>query len=683
MIDIIKKYTKDVNQIKLADEILKEFGQDKDINKKPRLNSDKLRITNFGNLELFELKLNKNINFFTGDTGSGKSWGIEAWLYLLSGSSRSMKGVIGEYDSKMYGELLLNQDLVIKWNRSEKTGKLEIRKGEFIVSTSIQDLPRIIKNYTNVDIELLTSTLYYSPRLSFLFSRKLPHEREALLIKLANLDIWLDLEKFAKDKKKEEKTKLDEIEGVLGYLADVEYTEADLKKQIGKDKKEIEQLDKEIKELKIPDVTKLNTEYTEIREKLEAKSDIAEQISIHTEKNKQVEKNQKEINQLNIKLKALNFSEKKIKELEDVITTKKEELNDMKNKGVQVKTDIEQKKEMTKSATCPILSKECDDLKSNNVEIEKQIVALTDERNKLAEQYKILQKELQELEIKLQTIKSKQTEHTTIKTNIEYKEQALKSISQALKNINIAKLEKDLAKFPGTLKTDLEKLNTKIENINNDIEDKTTQKDEFVDDKTELLASTKDCEQKLKDIVKMEQFLTKKKKLTKRQDTFDDIIKLFGKKDIPKHESKKILSGLNKNINMILDKLTVGRMQQNIDDNFEMSVMMRDKKKLFTPNTISEGEEFVLNLSFLLASGLLYYRNELPLFFCDDCVAFQSDVRAKEIINGLIALQKAGLIKQLYLSSNRLENLKMNSLANRVFNFTDGKYKIKENKEIK
>ena len=102
-------------------------------------------------------------------------------------------------------------------------------------------MPRIIKNYTNVDIELLTSTLYYSPRLSFLFSRKLPHEREALLIKLANLDIWLDLEKFAKDKKKEEKTKLDEIEGVLGHLADVEYTEADLKKQIGKDKKEIEQ----------------------------------------------------------------------------------------------------------------------------------------------------------------------------------------------------------------------------------------------------------------------------------------------------------------------------------------------------------------------------------------------------------------------------------------------------------
>ena len=102
-----------------------------------------------------------------------------------------------------------------------------------------------------------------------------------------------------------------------------------------------------------------------------------------------------------------------------------------------------------------------------------------------------------------------------------------------------------------------------------------------------------------------------------------------------------------------------------------MEVKVAGIEKKLTPKVVSEGQEHLINLAFVLSLGMFVFDNKLPYFFADDVVAFQSNETAKEVVLGLIDLQKQGYIGQLYLSSNRLKDLKLNNYADRIVEFVD------------
>jgi DNA repair exonuclease SbcCD ATPase subunit len=681
VIDIIKKYSTDSKLIKIAEEILSEFGHEKDMNKKPNLNLEKLSIHNFGNLEKFEIKFDKEINFFEGDRNSGKSWAMESPLYLMTGSSRDRQGIIGEYDNKMLGELLLNKDVQIRWNKTEKSGKVETRKGDFIVSSSTKDLSRVIKNYTNIDIELMTSLFYYSPRLSFQFSRSLPYQIEELLIKVANLDIWLELESSIKKFKKKEEEKIFELQGTIGYISEQDLDKDELKEKIDENKKQINEIDQKFIQIKIPEIWEYREKYQKIENQVKQRNDMQQREDEINNLKEQLDNAKKGFEETQNAIKKLDFDEKEIEDIEKDINIQTEKLNDIKNQGQLLKKQIEDNEKIVDKSICPILNKECQDLKENSKKIVKGIYSLESQKQNLLKEYEISQKGMSLYQFSKSGYMRKKEKYIKYKLILQSNQQSILNFEESLK-ISLGKVKKMV--IPGTLEEDLknlENLNKQIENIDKEVKEKESQKNKLIEQKTDILAENKDLESKFKNIEQMAKFIKEKNRLDNRRKLLEELIKMCGKKEIPKKESRNILSKLNKNINTILDKLTGGHMTQEINDDFEMKVNLKKGKKALSPKTISEGEELVLNLSFVLGLGLFKCKDKLPIFWVDDVCAFQPDEKAKEIINGIISLQKEGKIKQLFLASNRLKNLRINGLADRIFVFDNGKYKIKKVEE--
>jgi DNA repair exonuclease SbcCD ATPase subunit len=380
MIETIKKYITDKAQIKLAEEIILQFEKEKKKAKAPNLKLNKLEVSNFGNLKKFSMDFNKNVTFFEGPRNSGKSWAMESWLYLFSGGSRDVKGVIGQFDNKMSGKLYFN-DLVSSWSRSESAGKLNIKQGEYTVCSNIRDVKDIMMGHTGLNTQLLTSMMYYSPRMSFQFSRKMPFEIEELLIKIAKLDIWLDLEAFTKKIKKTEGDKLSEIQGAIGYISEISYTKEELQGLVKKAKQEIKDIDQQISELKIPDVTKLNKEFVDIKSKVDVRQVLLNSIEECNQYKSDLKSKTQELEDKKKESESLGFDPKSIKNIENEIEKLNDKFNDIKTKGMAIKQEIEQKKDMTKNSQCPILQFDCDKLNKNNVLIEGQIVELTTKRN--------------------------------------------------------------------------------------------------------------------------------------------------------------------------------------------------------------------------------------------------------------------------------------------------------------
>jgi cell division septum initiation protein DivIVA len=273
-----------------------------------------------------------------------------------------------------------------------------------------------------------------------------------------------------------------------------------------------------------------------------------------------------------------------------------------------------------------------------------------------------------------------QNKDRQIKSEIETINSDIDKINTSIRGFNISKIQKDLEKHLPTLNDEMEKLTKKIEGVNKEIETKTNEKDALVGSRTDQLAEIKDYEQKLESMNKMEEFIKEKKKLDARQLLFDELITMFGKKEIPKKESKKILKNLNMYLNLVINKLSNKSISLKINDAFEMAVNLKDNPKSLTAKTVSEGEEHLINLSFVLALGLLTHDGKLSYFFADDVVAFQPDKNAQEIIMGLTDFQKKGIIKQVYLCTNRFQALKLGAHADKIITFDNGEYKITKGK---
>ncbi|MDD5589209.1 MAG: AAA family ATPase [Candidatus Nanoarchaeia archaeon] len=683
MLDTIKKYIEEKDLLNLAEEIIEKFDTKKEKEKKLNLKLQKINIQNFGCLEKFELEFDKDINFIEGEIGSGKSTALESLPYLLNAGSRDLKGFIGEYDDKVTGSLLFNNDVEMKLTRTNESVKICLAQGkdkDDIITKKILELDGKLEEIIGISPDLLLSTIYYSPRLSFQFSRKLPFEIKELLIRVAKLDIWLNLEKYTKELKKEEKTKIDEINGVIGYASNIDQSEDELNKLIKNTQKDIDDIDEEIKGLKTYDITKLNKDYNVIKNKIDSREEVEKKIKEHSDLKKEIKDIENKIVDIMESIKKIGYSTEKVDKLNKEIDVLKNELIEVKNTGLNIKDEITKKEKLLKVSACPILQIDCDKLKENSTVVEKDLVEMNTERNVLLKKYNDIDAKIKKQEEELLSLKKDGNKVDEFNTKRKYLEDDLKDKNKNFSAIKIDNLNSELKKYSKSLYDELDTLDLQIKDINKDINTQQKERDGLNDKKLVLLTDIKDYEQKLKDIKNMDKFVKEKNKLEKRQTNYDVLITKFGKNEIPKFEASKILKQLNKNINLVIDVLSKSQITLNINDDFEMSVKLKGKEKEWTPKTVSDAEDHIINLSFVVALGLLVFKNKLPYFFADDVLAYQSEKTGEDIIRGLIKLHKEEYIEQIYIASNRLKDYELNNLADKVIEFECGKYKIKETK---
>ena len=680
MLEVAKKYITDKKELKLTEDVINQYEKEKKIGKL-NLNLEHVIIDNCGVIDHFEMDFKEGITFIQGDRNSGKSFAMEAFLYALSGNSRSTNDIVGEYEKKMLLELAFNKDLKITWKVGTKTRDLKmikkVKDEEFPVVLKITELKPKLKEYIGLDPDLLTSTIYYSPKLSSQFSRMMPFQREELLIKIARLDDWLELESFTKDLKKKEQQKVDEINGVIGYLSELEYDKKELEDMVGQIDKAVETIDKDLKSIEAPDVIKLNNEYKGIRNQLNSVEITRGAIETYNGYEENLKLNQ---DQLIEREKELENFNNKIKDLSS-IQNKKEQLEknlvEIENDGKHLAKNIEENQKMLGNPVCPILNKPCDDLKGHYSHLQDSIANMNKEKEELRNKYQEIKKELDVVTIQYNELNSINLSLEVLKTSIVTINSEIDRYKKEISKIDIDKLRRELSKHDNDLEDQLTELEEKIDQVNKKIQEVEEEKEDLQNDKINKLAEKKDYHEKISQLVKMEKFIKEKTKLENRQNVFDQLISHFGKKGIPKKETKNILTKLNSIMANVINKISNNTMTMKLDDQFNMSVTIPHVKRPISPMTTSLGEEHVLNLAFVLSLGMFVFKEKMPCFFADDVAAFQPDHTAKDIISGLTELKKENKIHQLYMCSNRLKNLKITNVADRIIEFEKGNAKIK------
>lgn len=672
MIETIKKYIEDKNQIKLADAIIDKANIDISKKLKPSIHLDEIQIENFGSLKKFDFSFDKNITFFSGDRGMGKSWAMESWVYLLTGGSRSVKDVIGPYDVSVHGRLKFN-DYTIEWNRGEKLAKLKFYKldkdkNEFIITDKINELSEKLENHIGINPDLLINTIYYSPRLSFQFSRKMPFEIEELLINIAGLRVWLELEEKTKKFRKEEEIRLHEINGAIGSLSEYQFTEDELKKIITKTKGEITDIDNEIKAIKMPNIIELNKEYNILRKLVEQKFEIEEY-------RKNISKYEATKNNIEKELSLLGDPEKTIKAFMNEIDVLKNKLEQTVNDGSQIKSRIDESSNINKLSECPILKIDCAELKKAKPDLEKSINKLNQEREKLLKQYSIIKAEIDNKNRELDNAQKVKQQYNQLDSKLQSINDFIMDIKEKIKKIDTKKFQNDLKEYPN-VDDKLKEILKQLESINREIKKCQEEKDKLNDNRVQLLSDLKNYEQKFQEYKRMNEFISEKERLEQRQGNYEILIEKFGKKGIPKSECQVILKKLNKYFEMIINQISNNTISASINEKFEMKIKCPNIEKELTPKVVSLGEEEIINLAFVLALGLLVFGGTMPYCFIDDAFAFQNDKTAKEIITGLIKMQKDDYIKQLYICSNKFCDLNLNKLADKVLVFEGGKFNV-------
>ncbi len=683
MNETIKKYIIDEEQLSLAKELIDNFDQSAKSNKKINLKLNKLSIYNFGPLKNFDFTFDKNKNIFCGDRGSGKSLALESWIYLLTGESRSVKDVIGEYDKSITGELNFNDNLFLKWKRSEKAGEVRLYKTNKnseneIITEKINDLANYVEKIIGMDPKLITSTIHFSPKLSFLFSKKMPFEVEELIIKISKLDIWLKLEEFAKEAKKEEEQKLEQIKGAIGYISEFKYTEEETKKIIAKFESEINDIDKQIKKIEMPNVNVLNKRYQELIKHQEKRNEILFQIAKFEEIKKNIKSELINISEMKTDIEKKDFDENTLKAITDQLKDITEKQCAIKTDGITIARIIEEKNNIISSSICPILKKECDDLKKEEIKIKEEIVTLALEKDKLSEEYKKNQKEIKKFEDMIDYQNDVKKEIISLTEKINKAEITIKELEISLKKINIEKVKSESKQYLDK-QEELNQVLKETNEINKDIKLKQKEKDELFDKKTDLLSDVKDYTNKLDEYKNMKKFIKEKKSLEERQNNYEILIKKFGKKEIPKMESQKVLKKINGYLSSTIKSLSDNKIDLSLKQDFSMNVKLKDKTKMLSPKVVSDGEEFVINLAFVMALGFTLFNGNLPYLFVDDIFAYQSQETSLEILESLTKMQETKLIDQLYLCSNRFEDLNImlkNKFADKILTFKNGEIQI-------
>jgi len=645
MIETIKKYVTGRKQISVAKNLLKEFSPSKGRQTLNPLKLYAIDLENFGHIEGHNEEYG-NVTLVCGPRGSGKSTYLEAPRWLLSNLYKMKANVAGILDDASGGSLKFGVNgtkyVIDRWSTKGKNSvELKDSSSGETISGAINETTARIRDVVGIDMDLFASTVFYSPRSSFQFSRRLPNEIEKLIIRILNLDAWLDLERHSKKIREEEDDKIHELDGVIGYATKKGLTRKEIEEQVKINATDKKKFEADLKKIEVPDIKELNeqsniakaelTKYENLVADIETHSSVVEMLAKRKAKVAELEED-RDIQQGCLEGKDNDFDADAHEKLED-------EVADITATGKSLKKDIEKLERTKVSGTCPVLGCVCEKLSEKNGEIEKEVVKMQADKQATTDLYKKKNEELMQSLVVREALKAMRENLQQTKEKIAAELPDINEYTKEVAEVDPDALRKELSEMSpkDVLEGKVKRIDDEISKLQKAIRDKQAERETLV-----------------KVITKAE---SKIEKLIVRQVIIDELIPLFGKKGIPKSEAKNGAKRITKRMNETLDIISNHTLKVRLDGEFVMNVNVKDaRREDLTIAEVSDGQENLVNMVFVLSLGQEISKGKVsPLFIVDDVL--RSNERkedAKAIVGGLLHLQKAGKIKQLFMSSSSL-----------------------------
>jgi len=672
MKDTIKKYITDSKELKVAEELIDKFVSSAGVrNNAVAYKVKSIEAENFGIVGNVKVSLSDMVAI-AGNRGSGKSLFMETFPWVVTGKCRTIADVAGDISKPVrvsYKLEIKDKVYTLQRIRKKSTNTVELICDNNAIAKGNDGVMMELGKLLKFDLRLLLDTYYYSPRLSFQFAREQSAPVEEHIIKLTNLNTWLELQQFVKDTKKEEKEKLDNIDGIIGYISAQSETKEEVQQKINNLNAEKDETQKEIDKIKEPNATEIKNKIDAIKDKINKVVELESKLEI----NGSVDGKREKILNIEESIVKLKARIEEIGDVKTLLAKSNSVLGDIKYKGESARNEMDSRKDMIKTLECPVLKKKCDELVAYKDKIEPEIEKFEKQRIDLLKDYN---KEKENND----KITALSEEKVKIESELEALNNSKKEIEEELKSydsIDAEKISKQLEEFPKRekLMKELADSEKKYEGVVDLIQNAKDEKEKLRANIIEADADIKRYNEQLEEFDKYQKYLKDKNKYETRQAIFDSLIDLFGKKQLPKIEASKKIKELNKNMNLVLDKLSNKTLEVDINENFEMNIKSSDSDKFIKAQLICDAYEHLVNLSFSIACCLLISKkiikktkkpeinvitNEIPVMFIDEVFLANPREERQNIINGIEGLYLDHKIGQVIFCSNRMEKKLIN-----------------------
>jgi DNA repair exonuclease SbcCD ATPase subunit len=645
MIDkIIKKHITDEDELKVAMEVFDNMQFTAQPNVMNDFKIKMISLLNFGKHKAQTLTLTPKTTMISGERGKGKTWIMEAFLWAVSGKIRAQnKDVIREgAESASVAVQIENGESTYEIIRTMEgdTNTLVINENTTMICNKIKAGEEFIRAIFGFDLDLIPSLIFFSLKHSFLYTKMLPSEVEKHIIRISNLDAFLELEKRCKEIKNQEKIKIDTIKEMMGTVSEME-SEETLKKNIKEKKGIIKTLEEELSDAKkdgtgkISTIEKRRNEIRTILENYNSKTNILKKFSTLKELYNSLAAAIKEQEQLEPeRLKAKEIDDKRL------------ELGKIHQEGTEIANQLKKMKENKKGGKCPLLDVQCGELEKSETAITDQITNLELLSNVLRQKYSMLKKEIdasgyEEINKKISAVaarieliksQEKALELDLKGHNVEIIKEELKSIQSE----DLAKEENTLSEQIQAYSAEQKKVEANVFEIQKRIAGHT--------------ADIKIIENNIKRIKDSAEIIEQKDNLEIRQGIFDSLIKQFGKKGIPKTESESNVERFNAKFAEVLESISGKEMTPKFNPDFTLDVEIKGMEGMRNSGITSYGQEHLINVAFMVASAFLL-GEEIPAVFLDDILEGQSDAQTEKILTNVTKIKG---IKKFVLASSRI-----------------------------
>ncbi len=637
---MIKKHITDENELAIANEILEHMQFQSEPNALNDFKVKMISLKNIGKHKAKTLSFNK-YNLIGGERGKGKTWIMEAFLWAMSGEIRAVnKDVIHDGEDEASVAVVLVKDekeYEIIRTMTAKANTLIINENGTMITDKIKDGEAIIRALVGFDLDLMPALMFFSMQHSFLYTHQIPSEVEKHIIRISNLDAFLELEKRCKDVQKQEQIKIDTIKEMAGAMVSAE-TPEEINAKIKTRKLQIRDLNKQIGEVKAGagDVSAYEKRRVEVNKQLQeikAKTDILHKF----------DECKALYNDLAAAIKEQEVIEPEKKRVE-AIDAKRQELGNVQQKGTELSNHIKKMKSNIKGNMCPILQKTCTDLDKAENAVKEEIERLETDADKMREQYKALKHEIdnsgyEDVQEKVAAISAK---IASIRGKVAVYEPALKgkdveAIKAELKGIH-----------PEDLVNEEKELTQKISDFGKQRQEVEKKVFELQKQTSTLEAENRQFIKQLDQIASAGEIMDQKAKLEKRQDVFNSLIKQFGKKGIPKSESESNLDRFNAKFAEVLEQISDGELSPTFNPDFTLNVKIDDAAR--GSGVASYGQSCLINMAFMIASAFIL-GDKVPILFVDDLMEGQPDTQVDFILKNVQKLKDIGAF---VLSSSRI-----------------------------
>jgi len=642
---LIQKHITDESELAVANEIVDNMQFTSETNTINDFKVKSITLKNFGKHKMLALDIAKN-TLISGERGKGKSWILDAFLWAVTGKVRAGNtDVIHEGEKEASVSVMIvkedhEYEIIRTMNAKGNTLVVNenINKTMTMLTDKIRDGEQIIRVIFGFDIDLISDLLFFSMEHSKLYTKMLPSVVEKHIIRISSLDAFLELEKRCKDVQKQEKIKIDtygEMTGTLPTLG-----EDQIKEKIKEHKQEIKQFQKDIEVAKdgAEDISALTTRQAEIDATMTSANQMIEKIAKYASFNSMQDKIKVVLNELA----NLEPEQAKAKAIDD----KRQKLGQIQQKGTELTNKIKNMKSDSKGSTCPVLKKTCADLENAEKEVKAQIVKMEAEAVELRKQYSELRDEIDNSGYEEITKKISEAN-----ANLIALRQQEKIILDSIGDKTLAMLEEALAQI------NVEALTAERAEISTKISEASENQIKVNSEVFELQRKVATAEANIKTLTGMidqiksaGELMDKRSKLQSRQIIFDNLIKQFGKKGIPKTESEANLERFNTSFTTILKKLSGGEIIPKFNPDFTLSVELDGLTGLKNSGVASYGQKCLINMSFMLASAFLLCE-KVPIVFVDDMMEGQPDEQVEPILASMMKLKGIG---SFVLASSRI-----------------------------